>query len=799
MDIKDFEPLFGDWTIDSFIGAGSFGKVYRIKREEFGAVYFSALKWISIPQDDTELKQLRYDGMDNESISEYYTNVVKDLTNELQLMSRLRGRSSIVSYEDHRIISKPDRMGYDILIRMELLTSLNDYMLSHALSRAELIRLGINICEALELCQRYNIIHRDIKPDNVFVTEIGDFKLGDFGIARQLEETMSGLSKKGTYNYMAPEVYKGERYSSNVDIYSLGIMIYRLLNDGRLPFLPMTPAVIRPSDRDQSLFRRMSGEAMPPPRNAEGRLGEIILKACAYDPKDRYSSPKQMRDELLAIQFTQEEARIVFHDEDDLGNIEPSTRRTDVGQTVLEPEATESAFGLLPEFHSPETLDIEESSKASEEDDNDNNNSKIRREAKARIIRAVMAVAIGGLAIICACLYGHVVKVKLIVTSHEMEVGNTQELQVNVTRFLKGTQNEVVQLIYDEEVLSIDDDGIVTAVGEGEIEIQACIDNVRAYCNINSQYPTITLGTTNFKTNVTELNLSGQGITDISPLAACFCLVKLDLSWNPITSIDTLEYVYTLENLNISGTKVVNLQPLSSLQKLKYVNILYTLVSDISSLDNGTYVHMNMKLERSINLVFGSTYSVNEADFGIKLGAREITWTSSDPAIGWYENGNIRTTGTQNDISKSWLRATLYGSIENSSAILKYEIFIPCEQYSVGQAYITYLADKRQDFFSVAVTPKVENCYGFTFTLPNSMIECLPRPYYFDIYLWNDDGWVNVATTYMTNVSDDSTTITFDSPISFKGIGVSPNDSKSNTLVWDPTYLELLNIVFEKR
>ena len=337
MDIKDFEPLFGSWYVESLIGSGSFGKVYKIKREEFGAVYHSALKWISIPRDDSEMKQLRYDGLDNESISEYYKDVVTDLVNEMQLMSRLRGRSSIVSYEDHSVVSKSNNMGYDIFIRMELLISLNDYMQTHELSRADVIRLGINLCEALELCQKYNIIHRDIKPDNIFVAETGEFKLGDFGIARQLEKTTASLSIKGTYYYMAPEVYKGERYNSSVDTYSLGIVLYRLLNDGRLPFLPLNPAPVRQKDRDQSLVRRMSGEQMVPPQNTEGRLGDIVLKACAYDPKDRYSSPRQMREELQAIQIPIDDVRFVYKDGDNLGILEMSNNR------VSDPDKTEIA------------------------------------------------------------------------------------------------------------------------------------------------------------------------------------------------------------------------------------------------------------------------------------------------------------------------------------------------------------------------------------------------------------------------------------------------------------------------
>ena len=82
------------------------------------------------------------------------------------------------------------------------------------LTEKEVIKLGMDLSKALEYCRKLKIIHRDIKPENIFVSRFGDFKLGDFGIARELERTMSGFSKKGTYSYMAPEMYKGEKYDS---------------------------------------------------------------------------------------------------------------------------------------------------------------------------------------------------------------------------------------------------------------------------------------------------------------------------------------------------------------------------------------------------------------------------------------------------------------------------------------------------------------------------------------------------------------------------------------------------------
>jgi hypothetical protein len=175
-----------------------------------------------------------------------------------------------------------------------------------------IIKLGIDICKALEVCQKHNIIHRDIKPENIFVSDMGDFKLGDFGIARQIEKTMSGLSRKGTFSYIAPEVYKGEPYGSTVDIYSLGMVMYRLLNNNRLPFMPPYPERITYEAKETSLLRRVNGEAIPMPSNDNGRLAEIVLKACAYEPKDRYDSPSVMRKALEDILYSDAEGKVIY-------------------------------------------------------------------------------------------------------------------------------------------------------------------------------------------------------------------------------------------------------------------------------------------------------------------------------------------------------------------------------------------------------------------------------------------------------------------------------------------------------
>lgn len=289
----------GEWEIVKFLGAGQYGKVYEIQRKDFGTVYRAALKIISIPSSAEEVREIKSAGMSEAEISNYFEGIVEDFVREFALMAKLKGHTNIVGYEDHQVIPDDDGFGWTILIRMELLSSLTEYVTEKQMTRRDVIKMGIDLCKALELCQRVNIIHRDIKPANIFVSEMGEYKLGDFGVARIVENTMSG--RTGTDTYMAPEVYYEEKYGPSADIYSLGIVMYRLLNSNRAPFLPLPPKPVTYRDNAEAFRRRINGEKLETPVQADGRLAEIVLKACAYRREDRYSSPETMRKELEKI------------------------------------------------------------------------------------------------------------------------------------------------------------------------------------------------------------------------------------------------------------------------------------------------------------------------------------------------------------------------------------------------------------------------------------------------------------------------------------------------------------------
>jgi serine/threonine protein kinase len=307
--------IWPDWIITEKIGTGAFGTVYSAKKEDRGCVYESAIKVIHIPQDDSELRDLRHSGMDYQSICGFYRDIKEGLWNEISVMETLRTAANIVSIDDYKEVPSEDGIGWTMYIRMEKLTSLNQYQDRHVMTVFDIVKLGIDICSALVCCEKENIIHRDIKPDNIFVNKYGDFKLGDFGIARHMEKTQSVFSQKGTYQYMAPEVYYGKPYNQTVDMYSLGIVLYKMLNDGRLPFTPAAPKPLRPDDNERAMAERMQGKELPTPSvlamfekadmDMEGtdsdslsRFVDIILRACCYQPENRYPSASAMAVEL---------------------------------------------------------------------------------------------------------------------------------------------------------------------------------------------------------------------------------------------------------------------------------------------------------------------------------------------------------------------------------------------------------------------------------------------------------------------------------------------------------------------
>lgn len=297
-DIHQYQPLWGKWQVGELIGQGVFGKVYRISHQEYGFTYTSAVKIISIASDDQYYETEPSVCIDECTLRRYSQEMIQSLVDEVNILYSLSGYSNILEYHDHKIIQHQDKKSWDIMIRMEYAKPLSRYLTEKQMTLEEVVKLGIDLCTALEICVKHGIIHRDIKDENIFVNEDGVFKLGDFGIAMKLSRNGRTVAMQGTPSFMAPEVYHSEKYNASVDIYSLGIVLYRLLNHGRMLFMPYYPKPINSDDSRESIEKRMRGEPFQKPDQANAALAKVIEKACAYNAKDRYASPAMMKRDL---------------------------------------------------------------------------------------------------------------------------------------------------------------------------------------------------------------------------------------------------------------------------------------------------------------------------------------------------------------------------------------------------------------------------------------------------------------------------------------------------------------------
>ena len=299
---NEIQEIWPGWKIESLIGSGGFGKVYKARKELLGQKEtYSAIKVIRIPNDPAELSNMKSSRMDEKSIREYYKASVEQLTNEIELMDRMKSASHVVTIEDYKVVEESETIGWSIYIRMELLTNLNTFIQEKGMSTQDVVKMGIDVLTGLEFCHQEKLIHRDIKPDNIFVSKFGEYKIGDFGISREIENTSVTLSQKGTKAYMAPEIVRMEPYGHLVDIYALGLTLYEILNNGRLPFLPPYPEQYFSQDMVRAIARRISGKEELPEIQGIGRLNDIIRKACAHNPEDRYQSAKDMKADLQAF------------------------------------------------------------------------------------------------------------------------------------------------------------------------------------------------------------------------------------------------------------------------------------------------------------------------------------------------------------------------------------------------------------------------------------------------------------------------------------------------------------------
>lgn len=288
IDPKKITPLLSNMTVDSKLAKGPSGDVYQVSRRIDGKKL--ALKHISIPTSDAETKALIYAGaVKNEAAAQrYYTGQVRELKNELLLLNNVKNAANLLKFRGYQVDQKYTGVGYDVYLLSDFCTSLPEHAKKNPLTKLQAVNLAIDLCSALEQLRSAGLIHKDVQPRNVYYGANGHFMLGDLGLAQISELQYSSMPDAMITPYTAPEVRSGDAVlSETMDIFSVGVILYEVYNGGELPL----------NDKDQLIQTKKN--PLPQPAYADVALSEIILRACAKDPDERYQNPSEMKQALV--------------------------------------------------------------------------------------------------------------------------------------------------------------------------------------------------------------------------------------------------------------------------------------------------------------------------------------------------------------------------------------------------------------------------------------------------------------------------------------------------------------------
>ena len=343
--------IWPGWEIKEQVGEGDIGKVFRIERTDAGITREAALKVIEISGDSAEIKKFRKMGMDEESILEIYEDRKNQLLAAVSRLSCLSTAYGIASIEDYDSRWNEEDSVWTILIRSEFLESLDAYGKKKGgdLLPTEIAEMGRDIAGALMTLEKEGITSLSVKPSNILRNSEGSYKLSDAWI-NEGTGILANWKIGGLFAWDAPELVRSGKYDQTSDIYSLGMIMYVLLNGGKLPFMEEGGEVKRWMKIKIANEKRVSGEQLPNPVHGDNELQNIVLKACAPKPEDRYQNALELREALEIWLFGQKYGKALIAEEAVL-RARPSAEpeKAETAGAPSESEADSSSGAAEPE------------------------------------------------------------------------------------------------------------------------------------------------------------------------------------------------------------------------------------------------------------------------------------------------------------------------------------------------------------------------------------------------------------------------------------------------------------------
>ena len=244
------------------------------------------VKIISIPASQVQLQALLLTGayQSEAAARDYFLELAQGIVAETDVLAKLSKQEGFLAFEDHQIVPKDDEVGYDVYLLGSYRRSLARHLRKTNMTHLAAINLGLDLCAALSVSRNAGYLYADLRPENIFVCHDKEFRIGDLGFLKLDSLRFTSIPDRCISAYTAPEIVDAfSDINPTIDVYAAGLIMYQVYNGGQLPFEGRAPA-----------------EALEAPAYADYELAEIILKACAPDPKDRWQTPFEMGQALIA-------------------------------------------------------------------------------------------------------------------------------------------------------------------------------------------------------------------------------------------------------------------------------------------------------------------------------------------------------------------------------------------------------------------------------------------------------------------------------------------------------------------
>ena len=244
------------------------------------------VKVISVPASPAQMDALLLSGAysDETSALNYYRDIANEVVKEIDTLEKLSELEWFIPFKAWQMEPMESGKGFEIYLLGEYKRTLQKHFKRHSFTHLDALNLGLDICSALSMCRRNGYLYVDLKPSNIFVTDQRLFRIGDLGFVRLDSLKFASLPEKYQSIYTAPEIRDAfSALNATMDIYAAGLVLYQAYNNGELPFNDG----VHP------------GDSLPAPLYADYEIGEIILKACASNPDDRWQDPVEMRQAII--------------------------------------------------------------------------------------------------------------------------------------------------------------------------------------------------------------------------------------------------------------------------------------------------------------------------------------------------------------------------------------------------------------------------------------------------------------------------------------------------------------------